>query len=69
MTDLRRMPAERLECAGEPTFNAELRQAGDLEQINVFIDKTVAQNLSRPGTQTFRAMQTTHGTRQQLVQR
>jgi hypothetical protein len=62
------MPAERLECDGEPTFSTELRHAGDLEQINVFIDKAVAQN-PRPGTQTFRAMQATFGTRQQLVQR
>ncbi len=44
-------------------------QVGDTEQINVFIDNAVAGNLSRPGTATFRAMQTTHGTSQQLVRR
>ncbi len=45
------------------------QRVGDTEQINVFIDNAVAGNLSRPGTATFRAMQTTHGTNQQLVRR
>ncbi len=44
-------------------------QIGDTEQINVFIDGAVARNLSRPGSQTFRALTATHGTRQQLVRR
>ena len=47
----------------------ERNTVGGTEQINVFIDNAVAQNMNRPGTATFRAMTTTHGTRQQLVQR
>ena len=43
--------------------------SGGTEQINVFIDNATAQNITRPGSATFRALTSGHGTRQQLVQR
>lgn len=46
----------------------ERQGAGDMEQINVFIDQAVARNM-RQGTKTHNAIRNTFGARQQVVAR
>ena len=51
------------------TVDEERNTIGDTEQINIMIDKATARNLSRLGTQSSRAMRSTFGQKQTLIQR
>lgn len=47
----------------------ERRSRGGEQEIDIFIDKAVAQNISRPGSRSYRAMRETWGGQQQMVAR